>query len=308
MVDEKGNKKTFSPIIEIPLRRFFKRENKDFTPWLQENIELLGDAIGIEVTGAETEVPIGNYKLDILAIEPGTERKIAIENQFGTTNHTHLGQLITYMAGVKADVVVWIAEDFKDEHITAINTLNKISDENFAFFCIKPRIIKIENSNPALEFIVLAKPDKWEKSISQPRPQPIFTRKKFLKSLDQEGKEFFKSLLEFAWKNYLPIHWGTKGFSLNVELNDEHVNILYGWSPLSTYGQSVSIAISPIIKKVKNGDSILDIYKRGLSGIFESTGTGLKWTIKNIEKDQIDKFYQTLNKVIKKIKEQGLNE
>lgn len=115
-------------------------------------------------------------------------------------------------------------------------------------------------------------------------------------------------MFEFSWENDLPIHWGTKGFSLNVELNGERVNVLYGWSPLSTYGQSVSIAINPIIKKVKNGDSIVNIYKRELSSIFESTGTGLKWTIKNIKKDQIDKFYQTLNKVITKIKEHGLNE
>ncbi|MDI9624107.1 MAG: hypothetical protein QFX38_04410 [Methanothermobacter sp.] len=245
------NKKIFSPISEIPLRKFFPREDEDFTPWLQENIELLGDAIGIELTDAETEVPIGTYKLDILAIEPRTERKIAIENQFGTTDHTHLGQLITYMAGVKADVVVWIAEDFKDEHITAINSLNEISNENFAFFCIKPRIIKIGDSTPALEFVVLARPDKWEKSIRPTQRPKIkkFTRETFLNSLDQEGKEFFTSLFEFSWENDLPIHWGTKGFSLNVELNGERVNVLYGWSPLSTYGQSVSIAINPIIKK-----------------------------------------------------------
>ena len=69
-------------------------------PGLQENIELLGDVIGIELTDAETEVPIGTHR-DILAIEPRTERKIAIKNQFGTTDHTHLGQPITYMAGIE---------------------------------------------------------------------------------------------------------------------------------------------------------------------------------------------------------------
>jgi len=152
-------------IEELPLNRLFKLEDRHFTPWLQKNIEVLGNIIGIDIIDAETEVPIGNYRLDILAYESGTERKIAIENQYGTTNHTHLGQLITYMAGINAEVVVWIAEDFNTEHITAINHLNQISNEEIAFFCIRPRLIKINDSKPAIEFLVVAKPDEWERRV-----------------------------------------------------------------------------------------------------------------------------------------------
>ncbi len=152
-------------IEELPLNQLFKLEDRDFTPWLQKNIEVLGNVIGMDIGDAETEVSIGNYRLDILAYESGTERKIAIENQYGKTNHAHLGQLITYMAGINAEVVVWIAEDFNAEHITAINHLNQISIENVAFFCIKPRLIKIGDSTPAIEFLVVAKPDEWEKHV-----------------------------------------------------------------------------------------------------------------------------------------------
>ncbi len=159
------NEINFDNITELPLNKFFKTEDRDFTPWLQDNIDMLGSTIGIDIAEAETEVSIGNYRLDILASESGTNRKIAIENQYGTTNHTHLGQLITYMAGVNAEVVVWIAENFNEEHITAINHLNQISDEDIAFFCIKPRIIKIGDSKPAIEFVTVAKPDEWEKEV-----------------------------------------------------------------------------------------------------------------------------------------------
>ena len=155
----------FSEITELPLNQFFQTEDQHFTPWLQENIDMLGNAIGIEIEEAETEVSVGNYRLDILALEAGTNRKIAIENQYGTTNHTHLGQLITYMAGLNAEVVVWIAENFNTEHITAINHLNQISNEDIAFFCIKPRLIKIGDSEPAIEFVTVAKPDEWEKEV-----------------------------------------------------------------------------------------------------------------------------------------------
>lgn len=102
----------FAPLTEISLREFFPGEGTDFTPWLAEKIELIGEAIGIDLIDAETEVRIGDYRLDIMATESGADgRKVAIENQFESTDHRHLGQLITYMAGIEAKVVVWIAEE-----------------------------------------------------------------------------------------------------------------------------------------------------------------------------------------------------
>ena len=100
-------------IKEVPLRNHFPKEDMDFTPWLADNINLLGETIGMDLMDSKTEVPIGTYRLDILTEESNSNRKIAIENQFGSTDHSHLGQLITYMAGADADVVIWIAEDFK---------------------------------------------------------------------------------------------------------------------------------------------------------------------------------------------------
>ena len=182
----------FVDIKEFSLNEFFKTEDRDFTPWLQENIELLGSTIGIDIGDTKTEVSIGNYRLDVLAYESGTDRKIAIENQYGTTNHTHLGQLITYMAGINAEVVVWIAENFNKEHITAINHLNQISNENIAFFCIRPRIIKIGDSEPALEFIIIAQPDEWEKQVKSEIniTEREKAYKKFWEDLITEFKKF----------------------------------------------------------------------------------------------------------------------
>jgi hypothetical protein len=201
------NKLNFDAIEEIPLKEYFKREDRDFTPWLQENIQILGEAIGLEILDAETEVPIGNYRLDILASESSTNRKIAIENQFESTNHSHLGQLITYMAGADADVVIWIAESFREEHLTAMNHLNQISNKETAFFCIRPRLIKIGNSNPALEFVVVIKPDEWEKSVKS-------TSKQFSER-ELKYKEFWQRLVnvysqlnsDFKVKNPYPQSW-----------------------------------------------------------------------------------------------------
>lgn len=155
----------FTDIDELPLNKFFMREDSNFTPWLSENIQKLGDTIGIEIESTKTEYQIGNYYLDILAYESGTERKIAVENQFAVTDHDHLGKLLTYMAGADAKVVVWIAEQFRDEHITALNHLNQISNKDIAFFAVRPRIIQIGNSEPAIEFVIITQPDEWEKSV-----------------------------------------------------------------------------------------------------------------------------------------------
>lgn len=183
----------FADINELPLNEFFRNEARHFTPWLQENIELLGNAIGIDIGDTETEVSIGNYRLDILSYESGSDRKIAVENQYGSTNHTHLGQLITYMAGIDAKVVVWIAENFNTEHITAINHLNQISNEDIAFFCIKPRLIRIGNSEPAIEFVMITKPDEWEKQVKSETnvSERGMEYKKFWTSLIEKYKQIY---------------------------------------------------------------------------------------------------------------------
>ena len=89
-----------SKLVEIKdLRKVWPHEAQDFTPWLaqDENISMLGDAIGIDITIDETESNVGDFNVDIFASETGTDRKIIIENQLEDTNHDHLGKLITYI-------------------------------------------------------------------------------------------------------------------------------------------------------------------------------------------------------------------
>ena len=299
----------FASITEIALREYFPREGNDFTPWLAEKIDLLGEAIGIDLIDAETEVRIGDYRLDIMASDASSDRKVAIENQFESTDHRHLGQLITYMAGIEAKVVVWIAEEFRYEHISAINHLNEISDEEIAFFCVRPRLIRIGDSDPSLEFIVVAKPDKWLKdSKSTTEYTPPTNKDDFLNSLKWDGKEFFTKLFKFSVDNGLPVRWGKVGFSLNVELDGKLVSFLRGYSPKSNYGQILGTTFGFIEKYVQDGELIVKEYKDGLAGFFVSTGPGMKWNIKNVDYSEEEQFYKVLNKVIDKIRENGLIE
>lgn len=298
----------FVEIKEIPLNKMFSGEGKDFTPWLTENIELLGNVIGIDLIDAIREVKIGDFSLDIQATESDTGRIVAIENQYQTTDHRHLGQLITYMAGIDAEVVVWIAEEFRNEHISAINYLNHISDKNISFFCIRPRIITIGESDPSLEFVIIAKPDDWDKKVKNDREsQTILDKEDFMRSLNIEGKKFFETLFEFATKKGLNTSWGKAGFALRVAADGKNVSILRGYPEKSYYGQIISTTFGFIEKYVKGGELIIADYKRGLP-FFQSTGPNLKWNIKNISEEDEHKFYQVLIEVIDSIKKNGLRE
>jgi RecB family endonuclease NucS len=90
------------------LRTVWKHEEKEFTPWLAENISLLGEALGLDLEVISVEHNVGSFSLDILAKDTSDGRIVAIENQLEITDHTHLGQILTYASGVDAEVIVWI--------------------------------------------------------------------------------------------------------------------------------------------------------------------------------------------------------
>ena len=153
-------------ISEVPIHHIWPNEAHNFTVWLAapENLQLLGNALELELDIQAREAPVGHYRLDILAKEKGPEgRNVVIENQLGWSDHNHLGQLLTYAGGCKAGVVVWIAREFTDEHRAAIDWLNQSTANEFEFFAVEIHAVRIGNSVPAAEFRVKAFPNGWPK-------------------------------------------------------------------------------------------------------------------------------------------------
>lgn len=151
------------------LREVWPHEALDFTPWLAEddNLAMLADAVGLDITLDETESKVGDFNVDIYATETGTERRIIIENQLEDTNHDHLGKLITYASGKGADIVIWIVKRAREEHRAAIEWLNNHTDENISFFLIEIKLYKIGNSDPAVKFEIIEKPNNWTKEVKK---------------------------------------------------------------------------------------------------------------------------------------------
>jgi hypothetical protein len=157
--------KNLSKLERVPLREAWKHEAGDFTPWLaeEENLNALAEALGLsELELVATEHWVGDFKLDILCTDG--EDQVIIENQLEKTNHSHLGQLIAYAAGVGAKKVVWVAESFRPEHEAALQFLNENTTEDLAFFAVEVELWRIGDSPLAPKFEVPVKPNDWVKS------------------------------------------------------------------------------------------------------------------------------------------------
>ncbi len=153
----------------VNLRDYWAREDTDFTPWLaaEENAALLGEAIGIELEVQAQEASVGPFRADILCRDTATNSLVLVENQIERTDHSHLGQVLTYAAGLDAVTVVWIASRFTEEHRAALDWLNEISHEDFRFFGLEVELWQIEDSPAAPKFNVIAKPNDWTRTVRE---------------------------------------------------------------------------------------------------------------------------------------------
>jgi hypothetical protein len=154
----------------VPLRQVWPHEGNDFTSWLAEteNLSLLAETLQLsDLQLQDTEVAVGSFYIDILARDI-EGRVVVIENQFGPTDHTHLGQIMTYVAGQEGRAtVVWIAEKFREEHRAAIDWLNTATIEDFDFFAVEVEALRIADSPPAPWFNVVAKPNNWTRGVGR---------------------------------------------------------------------------------------------------------------------------------------------
>ncbi|MGH9783131.1 MAG: DUF4268 domain-containing protein, partial [Terriglobia bacterium] len=148
-------------------REVWKSEERDFTPWIAANIERLCEVIGIPFTVDQTEKRVGAYELDIFGRVEKTDAPVIIENQLGTTDHKHLGQLITYASGLDAALVIWIAAEVTDEHRAAVEWLNKSTTDGVSFFLVRPEVLQIDDSKPAVKFVVEASPSEFKRVLRE---------------------------------------------------------------------------------------------------------------------------------------------
>ena len=226
---------TLQEIIDI--REVWPHEAHDFTPWLAKNISMLGDEVGIDITIEETESSVGDFNVDIFAIDADTGKKIIIENQLEETDHDHLGKLITYASGKSADLVIWLVRKARPEHRAAIEWLNNHTDEGVGFILCEIKVFRIGNSEPAPKFEIIEQPNNWVKEMKKPS-----------ESIERTVLPKIKDMLE--WRvvkaGDVLIAKGTDEEATllengHVSINDEEMSMqdwlkrITGWKSVETY-------------------------------------------------------------------------
>lgn len=215
-------------LVPVPLRQIWPHEANDFTPWLADpdNLSLLADTLNLDELQVQgTEVSVGNFSIDILARDV-EGHVVVIENQFGPTDHTHLGQILTYVAGQEGRAtVVWIAEAIREEHRAAIDWLNASTIAGFDFFAVEIEALRIATSAPAPRFNVIAKPNDWSRGVVRAsREAPLDDRARAYISYWSGFAAYLRDQKSsFRITTPPPRHWynfgiGRSGFELAVAL------------------------------------------------------------------------------------------
>ena len=217
---------------EIDIREVWTHEQYDFSKWLsaEDNIQELGNVLNLSLSDIETEKFVGSYRCDILCRDEITGRVVLIENQLEQTNHDHLGKILTYASGLDASVVVWVVASARDEHASAIEWLNKHTDDSISFFLLEIHAYRIGNSEPAPQFKIIEQPNDFVKTVkriaqdksvneSQSRRLEFWTQ--FNDILEQRGKPFNKR--KATTDHWYSVAVGSSECQISIDLvNKDH--------------------------------------------------------------------------------------
>ena len=213
----------------VELRTVWNSEATDFTPWLAkpENLEALSEALEMDLEGFGTEQSVGPYRADMLCKDSFSGSHVLVENQLEKTNHSHLGQILTYSAGLDVKTVIWIASRFTDEHRAALDYLNEITEEGYSFFGLEVELWRIDDSAPAPKFNIVCRPNTWSKSVRNSTPGDGE-----LPETKRQQLQYWTAFKEFMderkgplkCQNGSPQHWvnmtlGRSGFWLTARVN-----------------------------------------------------------------------------------------
>lgn len=212
---------SISKLEKVALRDIWKREASDFTTWLSENIEYLNEVIEMDIAVETVEGNVGPYRVDIYG-EDGDGNKVIIENQLEKTDHGHLGQILTYLVNLDANVAIWIASSPVEEHRRVIEWLNETSPDDMSFYLIKVEGVRIAGSDSVAPlFTVIEGPTQEKKKIGAEKKEHAerhLIRKEFwtqfLEAMNH--KSTLCQNLSPATDSWIGIALGVSGISVNL--------------------------------------------------------------------------------------------
>ena len=191
-------------ITKINPRKVWAHEALDFTQWLvrEENISVLCEELQLNISNVKAEASAGRYNVDIVADEIESNRKVVIENQLESTDHKHLGQLLTYASAFDASIIIWLVTDYTEEHRQAIDWFNRNMPESISFFLVQIEVYQIGGSDPAPKFNIVCEPNNWSKTVKQSSSGDDVSELKLLQ------KEFWEGLRDLGSSSAAGLNFG----------------------------------------------------------------------------------------------------
>ena len=224
-------------LTPVDLNEVWETEPHHFTPWLaqEENLTLLGKTLGMELELEAQEMNVGDFRADLLCKNTEDDSWVLIENQLEQTDHKHVGQLLTYAAGLDASTVIWIAKTFRSEHCAMLDWQNRITDERYRFFGVEMKVWQIEDSARAVQFDVVSSPNNWTRGVSRDTQRAANQE---LSDTEQLMRKFWTGLREYmndngssvncpapTTRNYLQFSIGRTNFFMRAWLTSSSKEI-----------------------------------------------------------------------------------
>ena len=284
------NEKSLGCLERVDLRQIWTNESSSFTPWLAqpENLKLLSKTLDIELECESQEAEVGPFRADILCKDSATDHWVLIENQLERTDHTHLGQLLTYAAGLEAVTIVWLAQRFTDEHRAALDWLNEHTDENINFFGLEIELWQIGNSPVAPKFNIVSKPNDWTRSVKQAAEGEMSEYKAIQLQFWKAFRDYMEEHSAVPCQKPQPRHWMTH------PMGKSGIHL----SSIASMWDSVSGTSNPELRVelVLSGDHTkqnFSVLEKGKSEIEKAIGEKLTWH--NPDKAKMCRVYMRMN-------------
>ena len=137
----------FEDLREVDPRCIWPNEARDFTPWLAANIERLTKDLPFDLETLQIETEIDGQYADITATVAGSDTRVIIENQLEDSDDDHLVRIQSYAAKHDAQVIIWVAKDFSEQHRQIVNWMNSKTVAGVALYGFRVRAFKKANRN-----------------------------------------------------------------------------------------------------------------------------------------------------------------
>lgn len=326
----------------------FKDSNKeaDLEVLLANNPEYFFEGSNVLIIGRQVTTNLTTF-VDLLGIDE-TGNTVVVELKRGKTPRETIAQLLEYASFVENldySQLNEIYQDYSGEESSLEDYHQQYfqsdSDEKVSFnkstrliivaqeiskeirqtalflrkkgidiYCMEFKYFETKSGEKIISSDFVVGEEEFIRQKVQSAPLPKINEKQFLSSLDKNGLEVFQKILEFAKQQRdLMIRWGSKGFSLNIELDTGLVALFFGYPPNSAFKQSIYTGFVEITKKVNNSEEIIGFYKERLENLdyFIKANSNLKWVIdKPYSENEVEQFISIVKDVILKIKERGL--